>query len=79
MFKIFILGVDPKDFENIDGISMWDTLLQGSEQSLRTEYPYNIDPADKNNSVGAVRVGDWKYYKGLVNTFLVYTSIIGIF
>lgn len=54
---------------------MWDTLLQGSEQSLRTEYPYNIDPADENKSAGAIRVGDWKYYKGTVENQTLILSL----
>lgn len=40
--------------------------MEGSEESPRTEYPYKIDPADANHSVGAVRLGDWKFYQGII-------------
>lgn len=43
---------------------MWETLMTGSENSLRTEFPHTIDPAGDNDAMGAVRVGDWKYYQG---------------
>lgn len=43
---------------------MWETLMMGSEESLRSEFPYTIDPAGENDAMGAVRVGDWKYYQG---------------
>lgn len=44
---------------------MWDVLQEASNESPRVEFPYNIDPAKPETSSGAVRVGDWKYYKGL--------------
>ena len=44
---------------------MWDTLLEASDQSPRKEILYNIDPSDEDDAVGAVRIGEWKYYQGL--------------
>lgn len=52
------------DLQRVEGISMWQPLLEGSEKSPRTEYPYNIDPAQKNEAIGAIRIGDWKYFQG---------------
>lgn len=56
-------GIHVED-PHIDGINMWDELRKGSKDSPRTEFPYNIDPSGATNSSGAIRVGDWKYYKG---------------
>jgi hypothetical protein len=44
---------------------MWDVLQKGSQDSPRTEFPYNIDPEGLTNSSGAIREGVWKYYKGV--------------
>ena len=60
---LLVPGISIQD-AHIDGINMWDVLRSGNENSPRTEFPYNIDPAGPTNSSGAIRVGDWKYYKG---------------
>lgn len=53
-----------EDIGKIDGLNMWENLISGNDQSPRTEFIYNIDPADKNTAYGAVRLGDWKYIQG---------------
>lgn len=60
-----MLGIDPKDIQNIDGISMWEALQQGSTFSPRNEFPYNIDPANSEKTSGALRFYNWKYYQGM--------------
>lgn len=66
------IGMDTKDLKNIEGLSMWQTLLEGSEKSPRKQYPYNIDPAQENNTNGAIRVGDWKYFQGMqIKQFII--------
>ncbi|KAK7481486.1 hypothetical protein BaRGS_00027248 [Batillaria attramentaria] len=44
----------------IDGVSQWESLLNGSP-SPRTEFVYNIDEMLKN---AAIRSGDWKLIQG---------------
>ncbi|KAL1116272.1 hypothetical protein AAG570_005767 [Ranatra chinensis] len=54
-------GLDVKDLGEIDGIDMWEALVNGGA-SPRKEFVYNIDDID--NPYAAIRSGDWKYIVG---------------
>lgn len=57
----YSVGMDVRELGEIDGIDMWDSLVDNKE-SPRTEFVYNID--DIGDVYAAIRHGDWKYITG---------------